>query len=92
MRLAACNFGGFKRPAEDAQNEGWHERHDPLMQLIGRAPDFSRFYRGAAMAGHRPPGAGPATDTISRYSAAELCRRTAPVWTNSVAARIVSGA
>ena len=39
-RLAAYNFGVFKRPAEDAVNEGWRERHDPLMHLVGNAPGF----------------------------------------------------
>jgi hypothetical protein len=39
-RLAAYNFGVFLEPADHSANEGWRQRHDPLMDLVSRAPGF----------------------------------------------------
>lgn len=39
-RLAAYSFGVFLEPAEHSANEGWRQRHDPLMELVAEAPGF----------------------------------------------------
>ncbi|WP_306259009.1 hypothetical protein [Pararhizobium sp. IMCC21322] len=39
-RLAAYNFGIFTQRAEHSANEGWRQRHDPLMELVETAPGF----------------------------------------------------
>lgn len=39
-RLAAYNFGIFTNRAEHSANEGWRQRHNPLMELVEKAPGF----------------------------------------------------
>lgn len=38
MRLALYTFGVFRQPADDPVNQGFHDRNDPILELVDRSP------------------------------------------------------